>query len=126
MARLAYNVGLTVAGAAIGSVVPGFGTTLGAFIGSTLAAVTSPFLFPAGEDQQGPRLNDREVSEASYGIPILQVFGTKRIPGQLIWTTGIEEVRNEESQGMSGGKPTTTTFTYRSSENELGIQDWRP
>lgn len=71
--------------------------------------------------QEGPRLNDTTVTSSAYGQPINIAFGTFRMAGNLIWSSGIEEVPNVSKQqgggkgGGGGGSVTTTTYEYFSS-----------
>src|SRR5512139_2245744 len=111
MARMALTLGVTAAGAFAGSYFgnPMMGAQLGFMVGSIAGAL----LFPGGEDQHGPRLGDLRVGDASYGVPIPLVYGTARVAGNMIWTSGLEERSNEQS--MKGGGPTSTTYTYYSS-----------
>jgi hypothetical protein len=111
MARTGVTIGFTVLGAAAGAY---FGNPmLGAQLGMMVGSIAGALLFPGGEDQKGPRLGDLRVGDASYGIPIPIVYGTARVAGTMIWTSGLEERSNEES--LKGGGPTSTTYTYYSS-----------
>jgi len=111
MARTAVTLGFTVAGAAVGAY---FGAPmLGAQLGMMVGSIAGALLFPGGEDQKGPRLGDLRIGDASYGVPIPIVYGTARVAGTMIWTSGIEERSHEES--MKGGGPTSTTYNYYSS-----------
>lgn len=113
MARVAIVAGATVVGATAGYFLgnPMLGAQLGYTAGTILAAV----LFPAGEDQQGPRLGDLRVADASYGVPIPRVYGTGRLAGNMIWSSGIEEQSTDETMSQKGGGPTSTTYEYFSS-----------
>lgn len=113
MARVALTVGGTVVGAVAGYYLGN--PLLGAQIGYAAGAVAGALLFPAGEDQQGPRLGDLRVADASYGVPIPRVYGTGRLAGNMIWTSGIEEQSNDETMSLKGGGPTSTTYEYFSS-----------
>ena len=115
MARVALVAGATVAGAVVGYYVPVIGPMYGAQIGFALGTVAAALLFPSGEETQGPRLGDLRVADASYGVPIPHVYGTGRVAGNMIWTSGIQEESTEEDMSMSGGGPTTTSYRYYSS-----------
>src|SRR5262245_12437273 len=86
---------------------------LGAQLGMMVGSIAGALLFPGGEDQKGPRLGDLRVGDATYGVPIPILYGTARVSGTMIWTSGIEERSHEESQ--KGGGPTSTTYSYYSS-----------
>ncbi len=79
-------------------------------------ALAINYLFPPPDTvQEGPRLNDLDLSSSSYGRPTNVLFGTDRVPGNIIWGEPIEEVRNEERSGGKGGKGgsvTSITYTY--------------
>lgn len=78
------------------------------------------FLFPSkGNDvvQEGPRLNDLDVTSSAYGQSIPIHYGTIRTGGNVIWATPIEEVENTETEsaggkGGGGGSVTTKTYSY--------------
>lgn len=51
----------------------------------------------------GPRLNDRSVPKATYGVPIPKVYGTALVPSNMIW--GIPRVEQKSGgKGFGGGK----------------------
>lgn len=65
-------------------------------------------------DQTGPRLSDLTVQTSQEGTPLATLYGTLRVSGNVIWSTGLEEVRHqEESGGGSGGGGSSTTYSYR-------------
>ena len=94
----------TVVGGALGFLVGG---PLGAQIGATLGGMIGASLF--GPTIKGPRLNDLKVSASTYGAAIPEIYGTVRIGGNMIWSTGLKETKHK-----SGGKggPKQTTYTY--------------
>jgi len=109
MSQLAVGV----AGAAIGSLIPGVGTAIGWAIGSALGGL---IFRPKGPQVEGPRLEDLTVQTSVYGQPIPRYWGTYRAAGNLIWTDGITEQSHEEKQGGKGGpSATVTTYTYSAS-----------
>lgn len=94
----------TVVGGALGFLVGGpfgakVGMMLGGAIGATLFAPTI----------EGPRLNDLKVSASTYGVAIPEVYGTMRVGGNMIWTTGIRET--SEKVGGKGG-PSQKQYSY--------------
>lgn len=111
MARLAVAVGFAAATTAIG---------LGPSAGFVAGSIVGNLLFPpeGGPDvvQEGPRLGDLSITSSTYGVGIPITYGTMRQSGNMIWSTGIEEVRTtkkEDSGGKGGGgAPSTTTVTY--------------
>ncbi|MEM1019923.1 MAG: phage tail protein, partial [Pseudomonadota bacterium] len=65
---------------------------------------------------EGPRKDDLSVQSAAFGRAIPVVYGTGRYAGNVIWSTGLIETREEESQSAKGGpKVTNVTYTYASS-----------
>lgn len=93
-----------------------------AAIGWSIGALAGQFLFQKkvpGVAQEGPRLGDTRVQAATYGVAIVEIDGTMRAAGNIIWTSGIREVVNVTTEEVGGGKGggggqevTTTTYTY--------------
>lgn len=102
---------LGVGGAALGAPF-GLGA-LGFSIGSSLGA----YLFaPDLPTVEGPRLNDLRVMSSAYGAPIPRVYGSMRVAGQMIWSDGIKEHRQETTIGGKGGpEQTQVSYTYTAS-----------
>jgi len=63
-------------------------------------------------DTQGPRLSDLKLQNSNYGgmLPIL--YGSRRMSGNVIWQTDLQE--HSHKSGGKGG-PTNTTYTYSAS-----------
>lgn len=86
-----------------------------AIIGAiVVASVAISFLMPMPKvKQEGPRLNDLDVTSATYGRFINILFGTDRLPGNLIecTTPAIEQVTSTETErvGKGGGAKVTST-----------------
>jgi len=94
---------------AVGTAIGGpLGGTIGGLIGSALDRT----LFAPTVSAEGPRLADLAVQASSYGQPIPRLWGTGRIAGNLIWSTGLIETKTTTKQGGKGGAPKTTTTTY--------------
>ena len=110
-----------IIGGAIGFFVGGpSGAKWGYAIGSSLDQ-------PAGQDIQGPRLNDLKVQTSTYGAPRPIVYGNARLAGNVIWAKDIREIKNtEDSGGKGGGGGTTTSYEYYGTfavalcDNEVG------
>lgn len=108
MAQLA----LAAAGAVVGGVVGG---PAGASLGWTLGSVAGAMLFPEdGPTREGPRLQDLTVSASTYGDAIKIGYGTVRMNGNIIWSTGLREQQNTETVGGKGmgGNASTVTYQY--------------
>lgn len=105
MGRLLFGL----AGAALGSFT-GLGANTGYLIGSSIGG----FLFPDPPVVvEGPRLGDLSISASTYGQAISIGYGTLRMGGNLIWSSGLREERNEEEvTGGKGSAPTQVNVTY--------------
>lgn len=105
---------VAIGGAALGSAI-GIGASAGWLVGSVVGQLLFP---PRGSSTQveGPRLGDLSVTSSAYGAPIPISYGTLRMAGSLIWSSGFREQRNvttTRSGGKGGGKKATqTTVTY--------------
>lgn len=85
---------------------------LGGWIGSAIGSYVDNMLFAAiNGPQEGPRIEDLNVTRADPGVPIPLVFGADRIPGIVIASTPLIETVNKERVGGKGG-PTQTVITY--------------
>lgn len=52
------------------------------------------------EPVQGPRLGDVLITASTYGKQFPHVYGTVRLEGNLIWTSGIDEVVKETTRSF--------------------------
>jgi len=106
--------------AAIGSIiggVAGYGVgavSMGVSIGWAIGSYIGSMLFMSGPKQNvGPKLSDLAVQSSTYGAPIPDVFGTLKISGNLIWSTGLIEtetiIRNDDPV------PDQTVYSYSAS-----------
>lgn len=108
------SVILTVVGTAIGG-------PIGGLIGGSIGRRVDRAIFggTASRTIEGVRLKDLTVQTSAYGEPISRVYGTMRLPGNVVWSSGLKETRSEntESSGGKGGgqKVTTVTFRYSAS-----------
>lgn len=109
-----------IAGAYLGSFIPipGVGTIIGAAIGSAIGSYAGNQVDLAlTKPVEGPRLGDVQVSTATYGLPIPRGWGVTRLPGNMIWTSGIEENKNpvsgKKGKGLKG--PGAINFSYSAS-----------
>jgi hypothetical protein len=105
---------VAVGGAALGSAV-GLGWQAGWLVGSVVGSL----LFPAkGQNvtTESPRLGDLTVSSSAYGASIPIGYGTLRMAGNMIWSSGIREQQNvtrTRSGGKGGGgRSTQTSISY--------------
>ncbi len=108
MATLALSLGGAVAGGLIGGptgVQAGF--LAGQFAGNVI--------FGNGDDRiaEGPRLTDLTVTSSTYGRPIPIIYGSFRLGGNVVWSPGIKELRQEQTQGGKGGGAAQTSVTFR-------------
>ena len=104
-----------VAGASIGSMIPG-GGALAVSIGWSLGTMAGAYLFPPEiPDVEGPKLQDKSVQVSTYGNTIPWAWGNVRLAGNIIWATDLVEERVEEEQsggGKGGGGSSQTTIKY--------------
>jgi len=101
--------GSLISGTFLGLSGSALGWAAGSLIGNTLFAPSLP-------DQTGPRLDNLKVTSSAYGAPINIVYGGYRVPGNIIWSSGLEETKHTEEIGGKGGPSyTSTTYTYKAS-----------
>ena len=103
--------------AAVGSFLAG---PPGALIGSTIGStIDRALLFsPGGRTREGPRLSDARIQSSALGATIPLVYGTARVAGNVLWSSGLKETRTETTQksgGKGGSKTTTVEFSYSTS-----------
>lgn len=110
MARLA----LSLAGGILGTFIPGVGNALGWSIGSAIGGIVGQLAFPGkGQHVYGPRVNDMQVSSSAPGQTMPLLFGSMRLGGNIIWSTGLQEQTSTQKQSAKGGPSVTqTTYTY--------------
>lgn len=94
-------------GAAIGGSV-GYAAA-GYLIGTVIARQLFP---PPPIVTEGPRLGDASVSASTYGLAIALGYGTIRLGGNMIWSSGIRETENSVSGGGKGGGASHVQKTY--------------
>ncbi|GAB4511257.1 MAG: hypothetical protein Tsb0019_06550 [Roseibium sp.] len=91
-----------------------FAGPLGAFAGALVGSRIDAALFGPVARSEGPRLDDISVQASTYGQPVPRLYGTVRVAGNLIWSSGLIETETTKVQGGKGGgtRTKTTTFTY--------------
>lgn len=106
---------LAAAGAALAPAGIAFAGISYASIGWTLGAVVGQLLFPGSLPAQvGPRLGDLRVQQSQYGAAIPILYGTTRVAGNVIWSSGLlETVNTQEVGGKGSPSQTQTTYSYR-------------
>ncbi|MBB4212676.1 phage tail protein [Rhodothalassium salexigens] len=89
---------------------------IGALVGSLVGSRIDAALFgPGTQSQEGPRLDDLTVQASTYGQPVPRLYGTNRVTGNVIWSSGLKETATTETQGgkgMGAPKTETTRYTY--------------
>jgi len=79
-------------------------------------AAVDRMLFGSKVNVQGPRLNDLSIQTSNEGASLPIVYGTMRIAGNVIWSTGLTEASKTEESGGDGsgggGGSSHTTYTY--------------
>lgn len=113
-----------ILGAGIGFLVGGpFGAAvLGAKIGFLAGSFLAAAFFAEGATIEGPRAEELRLTNSAYGKEIPILFGTSKLPSNVIWATDppVVEIRHEESSGSNGffkkllvgPKITKVSFTY--------------
>ncbi len=98
----------------LGAVGSAVGGPVGAAVGSILGGIGDRLLFGARGRREGARLSDLAVQGSSYGEGLPRLYGTMRVAGQVIWSTGLVETAKTSGGGKrSGGR--TTTYSYAAS-----------
>lgn len=110
MAQLAFAVAGTAIGAMFGA--PQLGFLAGSLVGTLLFPQKGPDV-----TTEGPRLGDLSVSSSAYGAPIAIGYGTLRMGGNIIWSSGIREQKTVKKvsggKGMGGGgSQKSVTYSY--------------
>ncbi|MGS4947764.1 phage tail protein [Meridianimarinicoccus sp. RP-17] len=108
---------LAVAGAgALASSAMGLGWQSGWLVGSALGGALFGAKGRGGDTvSEGPRLADLTVTSSAYGAAIPVGYGTLRMAGNIIWSSGIRENRSERTVntgGKGGGGPRQTIVAY--------------
>ena len=106
MAVLAVGVAGALGASALG---------VSASIGFSVGTIIGGLLFNKSPEREGPRLGNLAVTSSAYGASVPICFGTLRIPGNIIWSSGIREVKTTETVGGKGGGQKVTNYTYFSS-----------
>jgi len=97
-----------LAGAAIGSFFGPTGAAIGFSLGAAIGAGRA-----GGDPVEGPRVKDLRVTGASYGDPISRVYGTIRLPVEIIWSSGLQEKKSTKREGGGTFSKGTETTTYK-------------
>ncbi len=112
------QLGLSIIGAGAGAVVgENFFDkgTLGSQIGFLGGAILGGLLFPTNTTSVGPRRTDLDIQVSTYGKVIPICYGTVRITGNVIWSTGIIEEENKVKSGKGGPSQTQISYRYKTS-----------
>lgn len=110
------SLALGIVGAGIGSV-----TGVGAGTGWALGTALGQVVFPESPGNGGSQLNDLKISGASYGRPIPHVYGTMRLGGTIIWTSGWRATQVPAMGGGKGGGSARAAGTSYSSSFAVAI-----
>ena len=84
-------------------------------IGSTVGAFIDRKLFSNESSIIGPRLSDLTVMSSADGAGLPIIYGTVRVAGNVIWSTGLEEVvsKSDSGGGSGGGGGSSTSYSYK-------------
>jgi hypothetical protein len=83
-------------------------------LGTIAGSALDRMLFNEKQDYQGPRLGDLSVQTSTEGASLPLVYGTMRIAGNVIWSTGLTEAskKKDVGGGSGGGGNSYTTYSY--------------
>jgi hypothetical protein len=113
MATVVLAAAGSAAGTALGGSMLGI---LGGMVGAAVGGSVDRSLFGSSHKVEGPRLTDLAVQASTYGVAVPLVYGTARVAGNIIWSTGLTELRNESSsgggKGGGGGGVTQVAYSY--------------
>ncbi len=89
------------------------GGPVGGIVGSFIGAQVDSSLLGGGRRREVGRTANLAVQSSAYGEAIPRLFGTMRVAGNLVWTSGIDE----HSTSTGGGKrgPATASYSYSAS-----------
>ncbi len=108
------SVILTVVGTALGGPIGG---VIGGLVGRNVDQAI--FGGTSSRTIEGGRIKDLTVQTSAYGVPVSRIYGTMRVPGNVVWSAGLKEVRNENTESSGGKgrgqKVTTVTYSYSAS-----------
>jgi hypothetical protein len=104
MANLAIASVGALASSSIG-LGPSLGWMGGSFISSSLGGSKTPLV-------EGPRLKDLTVQTSTYGHSIPLLWGSQKLAGNLIWTTGIRERIKIKKKKVQGVPVKVKTYHY--------------
>jgi hypothetical protein len=78
-------------------------------------AAVDRMLFGSKVNFHGPRLDDLSIQTSTEGASLPIVYGTMRIAGNVIWSTGLTEASKKNKTGgggSGGGGGSYTTYSY--------------
>ena len=112
MAVLALGFLGTAIGGSIGGTILGVtAASIGGFVGSTIGSYLDNLLFP--QKQEGPRLDDLNVTVSTFGKPIARLRGRScRVAGNVFWSTKLLETKST-SGGKGAPSVQITEYSYR-------------
>jgi len=94
-------------------ILPGLGGVIGGYVGGI---IDRKLFGPKAPKTYGPRLGDLTLQTSTEGASLPIVYGTMRIAGNVIWSTGLTEASKTEESGGDGsgggGGSSHTTYTY--------------
>lgn len=97
----------------LGTVGGVIGGAVGRAVGAVAGGVADRLLFGGSRRREGLRLSDLAVQGSTYGEALPRLYGTVRVAGQVIWSTGLKETARTTGGKRTGGR--TTTYSYSAS-----------
>jgi len=108
-----------MAGMLIGFLVK---TATGSAVAGYIASYAVDALLSSQEEgphTYGNRLSSTKIQSGTEGVAIKHLYGTSRVAGNIIWTSGIDETASTQStgggKGGGGGGGSHTSYTYSAS-----------
>lgn len=123
MAQSGAATALSIFGMVVGAILAaptgGMSVAMGASLGYAAGSIIGSLLFPPDPIQQhGPKLKEVTVTGSEYGVPVTRLWGGVRVPGNIIWSSGLKEHEHTETVtqggflGWGGQETKITTYTY--------------
>lgn len=99
----------------VGSLIGSYFGPVGSFVGGMIGGLIGELILGSekGPTIRGPRLADKTAQSAAFGAHVHHLWGTDRIPAQIIFSSPLKEKKHKtEIGGKGGGGPSSTGITY--------------
>ncbi|MBO9455901.1 glycoside hydrolase/phage tail family protein [Paracoccus sp. R12_1] len=108
-------VGASIGGGFGGAFLGLSGAVIGRAIGATVGRAIDQRLLGGGSKAvETGRIDRLRLQTAGEGAPIPRIWGQMRVPGHVIWSSPLAEIRSSEGGGGKGApQPKVTQISYR-------------